>query len=58
MKKSLLVLCLFFLIIPFIFSFTEMASVQEESVAVPVRVFKGNKFIDNLKINDDYNFIN
>jgi hypothetical protein len=29
-----------------------MASVQEESVAVPVRVFKGNKFIDNLKIND------
>jgi len=52
MEKPMLFLCLFFLIIPFSLSLSENTGDQEESVAVPVRVFKGNKFIDNLKIDD------
>ncbi|MFW6139732.1 MAG: VWA domain-containing protein [Acidobacteriota bacterium] len=52
MKKSVLFLGLFFLIIPFILSLPENSRDLEESIAVPVRVFKGIEFIDNLKIDD------
>jgi len=52
MKKSILLVSLFFLISTCLLSLPQNKDSQEESIAVPVRVFKGNEFIDNLKIED------
>ncbi|MEE8605359.1 MAG: hypothetical protein V3S65_08290 [Candidatus Aminicenantaceae bacterium] len=51
MKKGILIIGVLFLIL-----FSSGQEIQEQATAInieiPVRVFKGNKFIDNLTIND------
>ncbi|MBD3414502.1 MAG: VWA domain-containing protein [Candidatus Aminicenantes bacterium] len=51
MKKLFLILCLL-LISALIFTQAKIAMAQEKSIAVPVRVFEENEFVDNLNIQD------
>jgi len=51
MKKPLLFLCLLLVSI-YVFSFKDSPEAQGESIAVPVRVFDGDEFIADLKIDD------